>query len=94
MDPAIVPEELARTLYADMAKAVRAHRSKAMAVVVPAYGLREDGAVKNERQASFLEEFLNLADTRLAHRARPPRRLGHTADNSREQSDIGTGAKR
>ena len=43
MDPAIVPEELARALYADIAKAVRAHKSKAAAVLVPAYGSREDG---------------------------------------------------
>jgi len=93
MDVAIVPGDFARALYSDIARAVRAHRSKAMAVLVPAYGLREDGAVRNERQARFLEDFLNLADARLAHRAQPPRRLGH-ADNTREQSDRGAGAKR
>jgi hypothetical protein len=94
MDPAIVPEEFARSLYSDIAKAVRAHRSKATAVLVPAYGLREDGAVRNERQASFLEDFLKLVDTRLAHRAPPPRRLVRTDDNSREQSDREVAAKR
>jgi hypothetical protein len=93
-DPAIVPEEFARALYADIAKAVRAHRSKVAAVLVPAYGLLEDGTVKNERQASFIEDFLNFADSRLAHRARPPRRLGNSADNSREQSDLGSGSRR
>src|SRR2546421_6068047 len=81
IDPAIVPQELARTLYADIARAVRARRSKAAAVLVPAYGLREDGTVRNERQASFIEDFLSRADPRLARRARPPQpRIGHSAD--------------
>jgi hypothetical protein len=95
MDPAIVPEEFARALYSDIAKAVRTHRSKATAILVPAYGLREDGAVRNERQASFLDDFLNLVDTRLVHRARPPQqRIGNSADNSREQSDRGALSRR
>src|SRR5580704_11356734 len=64
MDPAIVPQELARALYADIARAVRARKSKVAAILVPAYGLREDGTVRNERQTSFIEDFLNRADPR------------------------------
>jgi hypothetical protein len=95
MDPAIVPEEAARALYADIVRAVRGQRSKVMAVLVPAYGLRDDGTVTNQRQVSFIDDFVNLADTRLAHRARPPqRRLLNSADNSREQSDRGAVSKR
>jgi hypothetical protein len=95
MDPAIVPEEFARALYADIARAVRGRRSKLEAVLVPAYGLREDGTVKNPRQASFIEDFLSLADPRLARRARPPQqRVGHSTETTREQSDLGVVSKR
>jgi hypothetical protein len=94
-DPAIVAEELARALYADIGKAVKKHKSKATAVLVPAYGLVEDGTATNERQASFLEDFLKLADPRLAHRVQPSqRRLGDSGDKSREQGDAGAGSRR
>ena len=60
-----------------------------------AYGLVEDGTVTNERQASFLEDFLKLADPRLAHRVQPSqRRLGDSGDKSREQGDAGAGSRR
>jgi hypothetical protein len=93
MNPAIVPEEFARALYTDIARAVRVQRAKAAAVLIPAYGLREDGTVKDERQVSFLEGFLNLADPVLARRARLPQRLGRPPDR-REQSDQGAGSRR
>src|ERR1700676_4897868 len=71
-EPALDPEELARALYAGIRKAAK---SKA-AVLVPALGLQEDGTVINERQASFLRSFLNRAEPRVAHGARPsPRGL-------------------
>ena len=89
-DPAIVAEELARALYADIGKAVRRQKSKATTAMVPAYGLGEDGTVTNERQASFLEDFLNLADPRVAHRVRPSDRdLGNSARNNRMQGYSG-----
>ena len=90
MDPAIVPADHARALYADIVKAIRGQRSKATAVLVPAYGLQEDGTLRNERQARFIEDFLSRADPQLARRVRPPRPLGNSADNRREQSDAGT----
>src|ERR1700680_311765 len=51
-DPSLDPEALARALYTDIAKAVRKRKSKAEAILAPAYGLQEDGTVKNARQAS------------------------------------------
>ena len=86
-DPAIVPKDLARALFASISKAVRRQRYKVLAITVPAYGLAEDGTVTEERQASFLEEFLNLAEPRVAHLVRPSQRgLGDSARN-REQAD-------
>ncbi len=94
-DPALVADKLARTLYADIGKAINSQKSKAAAVLAPAYGLGEDGTVTNERQASFLEAFLNLADPRMAHRVRPSERpLGESAGNRREQGDVKAGSKR
>jgi hypothetical protein len=87
-DHAIVPEELARALYADVGRAVRKQRSKVKAVPVPAYGLAEDGTVKDERQASFLETFLNLAEPGVAHSVAPSQhRLGDSTQASREQAE-------
>jgi hypothetical protein len=87
-DRAIVPEELAHVLYADIGRALKKQRSKAKAVSVPAYALAEDGTVKDERQASFLERFLNLTEPGVAHFVEPPqRRLGDFAHASREQAE-------
>jgi hypothetical protein len=94
-DPALVADKLARGLYRDIGKAVNNQKSKAIAVLAPAYGLGEDGTVTNERQASFLEAFLNLADPRMAHRVRPSeRRQGDSAGNRREQGDVRAGSRR
>jgi hypothetical protein len=87
-DPAIVPEELAHALYADIGRAIKKRRFKAQAIPVPAYGLAEDGTVTDERQASFLEAFLNLAEPRVAHFVVPSqRRLGDSARAGREQAE-------
>ena len=87
-DRAIVPEELAHALYADVGRAVRKQRSKAKAIPVLAHGLAEDGTVTDERQASFLEAFLNLAEPRVAHFVVPSqRRLGDSARAGREQAE-------
>jgi hypothetical protein len=87
-DHAIVPEDFAHTLYADIGRAVKRQRSKAKAVLAPAYGLAEDGTVKDERQASFLEKFLNLAEPGAAHFVAPSqRRRGDSARASREQAE-------
>ena len=94
-DPALDPEEVARALYADIRKAAENRKSKAAAVLVPAFGLQEDGTVTNERQASFLRSFLNRAEPRVAHRARPsPRGLEQSAGSGREQGDRGGVARR
>ena len=85
-NPAIVAEELARALYTDIGKAVNKQKYKAAAVLVPASGLGEDGTVTDERQARFLEYFLNLAEPRVAHRVRPsPFRLEESAVANRAQ---------
>ena len=94
LDPSIVPTDRARALYTDIFRAIRGQRSKAMATLIPAYSLQEDGTLRDERQISFIEGFLNRADPRLANRARPARRIGNSADNHREQSDARTGSKR
>ena len=85
---AIVPEKLAHALYADIGMAIKNQQSKARAIMVPAYELGEDGTVTDERQASFLEAFLNRADPRVAHVVRPSgRRLRDSAQERWEQSD-------
>jgi hypothetical protein len=94
-DPALDPEEVARALYADIRKAAAKQKSKATAVLVPALGLQEDGTVTNERQAIFLSGFLNRAEPRVAHRARPsPRGPEQSASGGREQGDRGAVARR
>ena len=94
-DPALAADKLARTLHADIGKAINSQKSKAVAVLAPAYGLGEDGTVTNERQASFLEVFLNLADPRMAHHVRPSeRQQGDSAGNRREQGDVKAGSRR
>ena len=71
---AVVPEVLARALYQDIGRALGTHRSKRNAVAASANGLVEDGTVIDERQASFLEAFLKLAEPRVTHFVRPARR--------------------
>jgi hypothetical protein len=91
-DPTLDPEEVARALYTDIRKAAK---SKAAAVLVPAFGLQEDGTVTNERQASFLRGLLNRAEPRVVHRARPtPRGLEQSAGGGRVQGDGGAVARR
>jgi hypothetical protein len=83
----ISSEELARALYADIGRAVRAERSKAKAIFVLADGLAEDGTVKDVRQARFLQSFMNISRpriVRIAAPARPP--IGDAARASREQA--------
>jgi hypothetical protein len=70
-DSTIVVEALARALYVDIGKAIRRQKSKATAILVAAYGLGDDGTVTDQKQASFLEGFLNLAEPGVAHRIRP-----------------------
>lgn len=67
----LVPEDLARALYADIGKAIRSARYKAKIIVVPAHGLAEDGTVRDARQARFLEIFLNLAEPQISHLVSP-----------------------
>jgi len=89
-DPTLVAKELAHALYADIGKAVKQQTSKAKAIAVPAYELGEDGTVTDERQARFLEAFLNLAAPRVVHLVRPSqRRLGDSTHDRPEQSDRG-----
>jgi hypothetical protein len=63
-DPALVPGTLARSLYLDIG---RRRKSKATEIALLAYSLAEDGAVTDERQASFIEEFLNRVEPRAPH---------------------------
>jgi hypothetical protein len=87
-DQTIVPQQLARSLYAGIRRAIGTEKSKAKAVAVTAYGLVVDGTVTDERQAIFLEDFLKLADPGVAHLVRSsPRPPGESARASREQSD-------
>jgi hypothetical protein len=94
-DPALDPDEVARALFAAIRKAAEKQRSKATAVLVPAYELQEDGTVTNERQANFLRGFLDRAEPGVAHRGRPlPRGLEQSAGSRREQGDSGGVARR
>jgi hypothetical protein len=70
----VAPEVFADVLHADIRKAVGRKRSKVEAVAVPAYGLAVDGTVADERQATFLERFLDLAEPRVAHNIHPSQR--------------------
>ena len=70
----VAPEVFADVLHADIRKAIGKKRFKAEAVAVPAYGLAVDGTVADERQATFLERFLDLAEPRVAHNVRPSQR--------------------
>ncbi len=63
-DPAIVPAELAHTLYNEIRKSVRNQRSKTQVIPVVAKWLADDGSVTNSRQAAFVLEFIKLAEPR------------------------------
>jgi hypothetical protein len=63
-DPAIVPAELARTLYNEIRKSVRNQRSKTSLIAVVTKWLADNESVTSGRQASFLQEFLKLAEPR------------------------------
>jgi hypothetical protein len=94
-DQSIVPEALARALYADIRKTVKDQSYKAKAVAAPAYGLAENGATADERRTRFLEEVLNLAEPGVAHLTRPSQRqLGKSVGAGREQGDGASAAKR
>ena len=57
-DPAIVPAELARALYADIRKAARNQKSKTASIAVVAHWLAEDGSAAAGRPAGFIQVFL------------------------------------
>ncbi len=83
-----VPEALALTLYSDIGRSVAKQRSKLRAIPIPAYGLAEDGTVKDERQARFLEKFLDLAEPHVAHSVAPSQpKLPDSTRAAREQSE-------
>lgn len=70
-DQTIVPELLARFLYADIRKAAKGKLYKTKAVPIAAWGLAEDGTVTDERLATLLQAFLNLAEPGVSHIVRP-----------------------
>ena len=75
-DSAIIPKQQAQTLYTDIAKAVKRHKSKAKESAVLASVLGE--GLTDPRQAEFVKEFITLAE-RPARAERPaPRRVGTT----------------
>ena len=59
-DPAIIPKQQAQVLYADIAKAVKRHKSKAKESALLASVLAE--GLTDTRQAGFVQEFLRLAE--------------------------------
>lgn len=70
----VAPAVFADILHADIRRAIGKKRSKVEAVAIPAYGLAMDGSVADERQATFLERFLDLAEPKVAHNVRPSQR--------------------
>lgn len=79
-DQTIVTELLARVLYADIRKSVKGKLYKAKAIPVPAWGMAEDGTVTDERQARFLQSFIDLTEPGVSHIVRPSeRRLLYSA---------------
>jgi hypothetical protein len=60
-DPAIVPKQQALALYTDIGKAVRRRRSKAKEAALLASVLAE--GLTDARQAGFVQEFVNLAES-------------------------------
>jgi len=73
-DQKVAPGDLADALHAGIKKAIGKMRSKVEAIAIPAHGLAADGTVADERQAAFLERFLDLAEPRVAHNVRPSER--------------------
>jgi len=70
----VAPAVFADILYADIRNAIGRKKSKVETVAIPAYGLAVDGSVADERQATFLERFLDLAEPKVAHNVRPSQR--------------------
>jgi len=69
-EPAILPKQHAQALYADIAKAVRRHKSKAKESAMLASVLGE--GLTDARLAGFVKEFIALAESPA------PRRVGTT----------------
>jgi len=63
-DASIVPKDLARRVYTELLKATKDQQYKKRAMMVTLYGIAEDGTVADAKQASFLQEFLTLAQVR------------------------------
>lgn len=70
-DQAIIPQNLADSMYRDIVNAVRKRTYKGEEIAAPAYGLADDGSITEERQARFVERFLNLADPHVARHVQP-----------------------
>src|SRR5262245_25644072 len=70
-DGATPPVRVARILYADVGKARKNRKSKPSDIALLAENLLSEGAVTMERQTSFLQEVVNLAESRQVTRSLP-----------------------
>jgi len=80
-DPAIVPTQLAKALYADIGRAAHGRKSTAKESALLAYGLAE--GVTDARQAGFVKEFIHLAEPR------PPRPISAVTLHSKATASSG-----
>ncbi|HTM49010.1 MAG TPA: hypothetical protein VL285_10030 [Bryobacteraceae bacterium] len=78
-DPAIVPEELAKSLYSAIARAVGRQPRKWAGFPLLAAGLAEGGAVQGERHAIFVKELVTISARR---RPAAPRTAGATSTSA------------
>jgi hypothetical protein len=78
-DPAIVPEELAKSLYAAIGRAVGRQPRKWAGFPLLAAGLAEGGAVQGERHAVFVKQLTTIWARR---RTAPPRPAGPTSTSA------------
>jgi hypothetical protein len=75
-DPAVVPEELAKSLYSAIGRAVGRQPRKWAGFPLLASGLKEGGAANGERHAAFVKELLTMSARR---RPAAPRLAGSTS---------------
>jgi hypothetical protein len=84
-DPALVPADVARSLYVDICRSVKNQRSKADMIAVVTDWMAEDGSIRANKPATFVKEIQRLAEP---HWARRPRGTAsrEAADGERSRS--------
>jgi hypothetical protein len=85
-DPALVPYDVARSLYVEIYKSVRGQRSKADMIAVVTGWMAEDRSVADARPATFVKEVQKMAEPHWVRRPRVPTNSREAADGERRAS--------